>query len=492
MKRRDFLKIGSASLVFLTGCSQIGRQLAQGELPQSLMVPSAGNRYTRLLNRGGYGARPMDWQTIEQLGFEGYLNKQLNPQELDNTAAQLFIRNLTAYHMDNGYMLHEDEEDLVDEINWLALSQRLYSTHQLYEASVEFWSDHFHIYLHKNEFMPALKLADERDVIRPHALGNFRQMLEASAKSPAMLVYLDNIENFKAEPNENYARELLELHTLGVYGGYTQTDVQEVSRVLTGFNVTREGLGEGLFEFLPDEHDVTRKTVLGQTISAQNGETELTQLLDMLTTHDSTAQFVATKLVRRFVADTPPPTLVNQVAEQFLATNGEIKPLLQTIFLSDEFGSGDGVKLKRPLHFMLSTLRALHADVGQSRPLMRWLRWMGQPLYLWPSPDGYPDTADAWANNLLPRWNFALALAHNAIEGVTVPWEKLVSVNGADTATDILHLFGGLLFGEPLDTDTISLLMDYVGDQRLAHHDTRTKLKEAVALLIASPRFQWM
>ncbi len=246
LSRRDFLKLGGLTAVTTTAtaCSVIGRKIDQGELPASLPLPPvepvadnaapSADPLFRLLNRAGYGPRPGDLQKARQMGFATYLDEQLNPTAIEDNALDLIERNLTFYHMDYSELAEQEAKDVMPELIGATLARAVYSKRQVYEAAVEFWSDHFNIYARKNKFMAALKIMDDRDVIRPFALGNFRDLLGASAHSQAMLVYLDNVRNGKDNINENYARELLELHTLGVHAGYTQQDIQEVARVLTG------------------------------------------------------------------------------------------------------------------------------------------------------------------------------------------------------------------------------------------------------------------
>ncbi len=503
LSRRDFLKLGSITAVSVTAasCSVIGRQAAQQDLPESLIIPTPAaadtavspqpaNPIWRLLNRAGYGPRPGDLERVTEMGFEAYLEEQLNPDAINDPAADLLVRNLTLYPMDITQLIEQEPQDASRELIGTTIGRAIYSKRQLYEAMVEFWSDHFNIYLRKAQIMPGLKIVDDRDVIRPHALGKFRDLLIASAHSPAMLVYLDNGRNHKDEPNENYARELMELHTLGVHAGYDQKDVQELARILTGWSIRRRGRRAGEVFLNEEAHDFDAKQLLGRAFPAGRGEAEIDEALDMLANHPATADFIATKLVRRFVADDPLADLVAQVSQTFRDTDGDIKAMLRVIFLSDDFAAAPG-KLKRPFTFMISSLRALNSDLGRNRQIGRWIEWLGQPPFLWPTPDGYPDDTASWAANLLPRWNFALNLVNNQIPGITPPLEKLVEVGGADNSQSILNLFAGLTLGHALDDETQTLFMNYVGDGPPSDIQTRQRLQDAVALMLASPAFQW-
>ncbi|HEC23146.1 MAG TPA: DUF1800 family protein [Chloroflexi bacterium] len=498
--RRDFLKLGGLATAALsaTSCSAVGRELAQRDLPESLGVPlqsgeAAADPVRRLLNRGGYGPRPGDLARAVEMGLEAYLEEQLNPEQIEDTAADLLVRNLTLYHMDPGQLTEQDRRDATAELFVATLSRALYSKRQLYEVMVEFWSDHFNIYLFKmRKVMPFLKILDDRDAIRPHALGRFRDLVTASVHSPAMLVYLDNVRNHKEAPNENYARELMELHTLGVHGGYTQQDVQEVARVLTGWTVRRRGPRRGETFLDEGQHDFGEKTILGRVFPAGRGVEEIEDLINLLVEHPSTATFIATKLVRRFVADEPPDALVERVAETYRSTDGDIKAMLRTIFLSEEFATAPP-KLKRPYSFMISAIRALHGDVrGRGyRRLANWLRTLGQPLFQWGTPDGYPDEAAAWATNLLPRWNFCLALIGGGVNGVTLPLEELAQAGDATDTDSALDVFAQLILGEPLEAATKQLFSAYVGGSDISDAETRERIGEALAIMLASPAFQW-
>jgi uncharacterized protein (DUF1800 family) len=497
LSRRDFLKLGSLTAVAAgtAGCSAIGRELAQGELPAELSLPApdttGSDPILRLLNRAGYGPRPGDLARARQMGAPAWLEEQLNPDGIKDTAADLLARSLTLYQMDATQLIEQDRKDATVELIGAAIFRALYSRRQLYEAMVEFWSDHFNIYLRKNRMMPLAKILDDRDVIRPHALGKFRDLLWASAKSQAMLLYLDNARNSKEHPNENYARELLELHTLGVDAGYTQADVQEAARILTGWTIRRRGRQAGKTVFQADAHDFGEKMVLGQRFAGQ-GAADRAELLVMLVTHPARARRIAFKLARRFVADEPPEGLVQRVAQTFTETDGDVKAMLRVIFLSEAFASAPP-KLKRPYTYMISALRALNTDLSLSRnrAIGRWLERLGQLPFHWPPPDGYPDTAPAWATNLLPRWNFALALLHGELPGAAPPLEEIVAAGNAETAVDTLQLFAGLVYGRSLTPDEEALFANYTGSGPLDNPETQLRLKDSVALMLASPAFQW-
>jgi uncharacterized protein (DUF1800 family) len=331
------------------------------------------------------------------------------------------------------------------------LTRDIYSTAQLQEVMADFWLNHFNIFLHKNDEMPYYLVSFERDVIRPRALGKFEDLLEATAHSPAMLLYLDNAssigpdslaaeradrrpdnkKNRREGLNENYARELMELHTLGVNGGYTQTDVTQVARILTGWTVDRPQRG-GSFRFEPNRHEPGTKTVLGKKFK-EHGEQEGRELLHMLATRPATAQFISRKLAVRFVSDDPPQSIVDRVAKSYLSNDGDIAAVLKTLFHSPEFWEFNvyRVKIKTPIEFVASAVRAGNANIENLQPLTNAVREMGMPLYGCATPNGYSWQSETWVstNALINRMNFALSLAANRLPGITVTWDATPDAN---------------------------------------------------------------
>jgi len=337
-------------------------------------------------------------------------------------------------------------------VNEELASQRLvrdiYSNAQIEEVMTDFWLNHFNVYLHKDEATPYYLVSYERDVIRPRALGKFEDLLEATAHSPAMLLYLDNSSSMGPDSpaaeknrlrdaknpnakrkapeglNENYARELMELHTLGVNGGYTQADVTQVARVLTGWTVDKPQRGGG-FKFDENRHEPGTKKVMGKKIK-EHGEQEGRELLHMLATRPATAQFLSRKLAIRFVGDNPPQPLVDRMAKSYLSSGGDISVVLKTLFKSPEFWSeGDyRAKVKTPLEFVVSAARASNANTDNLMPLVNALKDMGMPLYGAIPPTGYKWDAANWVSTgaLVNRMNFALTLASNKLPGIAITW----------------------------------------------------------------------
>ena len=464
-------------------------------------------------------------------------NNPNNPA--DNEKYREIIRD---YYAKNGLQL---PQRIVAELQASRILRAVYSERQLQEVMVDFWTNHFNVFVGKGVDRWLLTSYD-RDTIRPYALGKFSDLLLATAKSPAMLFYLDNFQsvspnapvgprpgalrpgaaprdsllgeflnrrdrrierdlmmrrqatNPQAPPanaqrarrgiNENYARELMELHTLGVDGGYTQKDVQEVARCFTGWTIfaPRGGgaaaamMGQearenaGTFFFNPRLHDDGVKTVLGQKIPAGGGIKDGLMVLDILAHHPSTARFIATKLVRHFVSDTPPPSLVAKVADTYHKTDGDIREMLRTIFFSPEFNSPEAyhAKLKRPFELAVSAVRTLGADTNGGPQFHQWFARMGQPLYGFQTPNGYSDTAETWMNAgaLLERLNFGLSLAGNRIPG---------------TRVDLKRLAGSL----PSDKGAVDHFINLIvlGDVSQATKDTVLKQMNEQALTIAPP-----
>jgi uncharacterized protein (DUF1800 family) len=306
-------------------------------------------------------------------------------------------------------------------------------------------------------------------------------MLLASAHSPAMLVYLDNQSSGAGAPNENYARELLELHTLGVAAGYTQADVLALARALTGWTLHEDGLRRGQFRFDPARHDPGDKTVFGRPI-ALTGMREGEDAIDALARHPRTAERLARKLALRFLGEAP-PDLVDRAARAYAVSRGDIRAMLRPILL-------DGLpspkpRFKRPGRYIVSAIRALAAETDAGPALQDALGRMGQLPFAWPTPDGYPDRDEVWQDNLMPRWRFAGALAGNTIGGTQVNWPRItkwLDIRSPQRAADALAT---LLLGAPLPVSTRDGLLDDLGA------DSNGLPMALAAALLASPEFQW-
>ena len=407
------------------------------------------------------------------------------------------------------------------------LLRAIYSNRQLDEVMTDFWFNHFNVFIGKgpDRYMVS---AYERDVIRPHALGKFKDILEATAKSPAMLFYLDNWQSVgpnselalygpqrfagrrgrfprprpqaKNRPsglNENYAREIMELHTLGVDGGYTQKDVTELAKVLTGWTIEKPQLGGG-FKFNERAHEPGPKYVLGRKIG-EHGEKEGEEMLDLLAHHPSTAKFISRKLAMRFVSDNPPQSLVDRMAETFLKKDGDIREVLRTMFHSPEFWAADAyrAKMKTPFEFVASAARASGADIQNALPLVGTLNRMGMPLYAMQPPTGYSMKAEAWVNSsaLLNRMNFALQLASGKLPGTSLDPQALIPGPApADPQAALALLEQSILAGD-VSSQTHAVMQKQLGDpqisqRRLDDADKKPNYGAIAGLIMGSPEFQ--
>ena len=492
LSRRDFLKLSTlvTASAALSSCAPAYayRRLA-GDLPAVPWTALDANDFLAL-NRLTFGSRVEERSRFAEIGLQAYIEEQLAFESIDDFGCELLLTPFKTLTMEaneieavtnqlfDGY----DRERPAQELRQATLLRQIYSKRQLYELMVEFWSDHFNIFIEKEPCF-YLKPVDDREVIRKHAIGSFRNLVWASAHSPAMLVYLDNQANEKGAPNENYARELMELHTLGVDGGYSQQDVMELARCFTGWNV-KDHFWLGDFVFKEDLHDTGTKNVLGITIP-NAGIMEAEQVIEVLITHPSTARFIAAKLTRRFIADDPPQVIVEKAAQTFLQTNGDIKSVLRVILL-------DGLplaqpKYKRPVNFALSALRMLNVETDGVAIHEHLLR-MGQSYFNWPTPDGYPDYSESWQGNLMPRWLFAFQLIRDEMTGTKHNLRALIDASMADNLQDEVDAVSSLLLGAPLVPVAREELIDAVMSAGATEEET---LQIITAGLIVSPAFQW-
>ena len=470
------------------GCSPLLEHIAQSQLPATVspLAGSQRNPTAHLLNRAGFGPRPGQIALVEQIGRAQWIEQQLAYETIPDEAVALRLRRFDTLSLlaADMHSFGWDKSYIAGELSVMTLLRAVYSERQLFEAMIGFWTDHFSIYTFKNEVI-FLKTVDDREVIRRHALGHFFDLLHASAHSPAMLRYLDNTLNLSDHPNENYAREIMELHTLGVNGGYTEQDVKEVARCFTGWTVNNQDT----FEFRPDWHDSGEKTVLGQTIAAGGGQADGEQVLQLLINHPSTATFICTKLVRRFVADDPPATVVTACVQTWQQTNGNIQAIMRTLLNHPDFESAPP-KFKRPFDLVASFLRATNAQYDGNPQMIEVLARLGQRPFAWPRPDGFPDTAVKWQGNLLDRWNFCLDALANKLPGVRVDWADLAARGQAQIGTDplaALRFFGRLLLSRDLDPVEETTLINVA---TALPADSYNPFANSLAMLVAGPAFQ--
>ena len=508
-----------------------------------------------VLNRLGYGPAPGDLERVRRTGLAAYIEQQLHPERLDDEGMAARLDGLqtidkTSRELAQQYYLpaqmdrrerqrkaaqdpsmaaaapaaappteaQRGERQMLVDLSHHKILRAAYSDRQLEEVLVDFWFNHFNVFAGKG--VTRIYLAEyEREAIRPHVLGKFRDLLQAVAESPAMLFYLDNWQSAapadasmmdsrapaRGRPgsrrrpgmnqpgtladlppvlqnrrprglNENYARELMELHTLGVDGGYTQKDVQEVARAFTGWTIATPRQG-GSFTFEPRMHDDGEKVVLGKKIKAGGGKKDGEQVLDILAAHPSTSRHIALKLARRFVSDNPPKELVDRAAKRFRDTDGDLREVVRTIVTSPEFFAAASyrAKIKTPFEFVVSAVRAARVDAVNPLPFVQSLRDLGMPLYMCQPPTGYSDKAEAWVNTgaLLNRMNFAVALTSGRMRG-----GRGQAVRAPDRAA--------------VSSDLIATAV-MAGDVSAATSATVAKAMnapQAVALLLGSPEFQ--
>jgi len=503
------------------------------------VIPNDRHAVVHALNRLGFGARPGDVERVEKMGLAAWIDQQLRPERIAERGLGERLSRFETLTLDSQTIAEEyvlparlerrarqqsaqtrqgqqtpnvapmtdaarKNRQVFTELSEAKLLRAIYSERQLEEVLVDFWFNHFNVFARKGQ--TEIYIGEyEREAIRPYVLGNFRELLEATAKSPAMLFYLDNwmsadpnaMERVgpdrrprrgalpQAQPldrapnrrarglNENYARELLELHTLGVDGGYTQQDVVEVARAFTGWTIDRPTAG---FRFVPMMHDRGAKTVLGHQIRAGGGIEDGEKVLDIVASHPSTAQHIALKLAQRFVSDSPPQSVVDKAAATFRTTKGDLRAVVRVIVTSSEFFAPETyrAKVKTPFEFVVSALRATGANVQSAVPVVRALVGLGMPLYLCQPPTGYDDTADVWISSgaLVNRMNFALAIASGEMRGVQIPG---ATEREAATARD-------RIIRDALAGDVSAATLDTIVKA--------TTSEETIALTIGSPEFQ--
>lgn len=475
---------------------------------------------------------PKGGQTVRMAVKDGFINKD----SVNKTDRKEYKEQLAAYMKQKGL---KPEQELFRQFINQKILRAAYTQNQLQEVLTDFWFNHFNVSITKNDcaqFIPAY----ERDVIRPNALGKFDELLLATAKSPAMLYFLDNFSSSGTNTNnqaakaklqlrfanqqtgdmqdsasrktqtinkiklvkkasglnENYAREVMELHTLGVDGGYTQQDVTQAAQVLTGWTVYPMGdnygaaikklldqagedkleqrgfVHEGDFLFASNRHDNSEKTVLGKHFGPDSGYQEGVALLEMLAHHPSTARFICQKIAVRFVSDNPPKTLIDKMVKTFLQQDGNIKQILITMVAAPEFWSTTSVreKTKSPFELAISSVRSLNAEINQPYQLYNWINRMGQKMYYYQAPTGFPDKGQYWINTgaLLNRMNFGLALTANRIPGIKIDLAALNNHHEPESAQAALVTYSKLVMPERNLTATIKRLSPMLEDPNLS------------------------
>ena len=416
IERRSFLKTAAVSAVAVGAVGTTLGGVARATSPQGHL---SGDQDLHLLRRATFGPTPASVARIRQLGRDRWLDEQLRPDRIGDRACEDLIDRLPELRisMRDKYETQDFDWNVMFALGQATIVRAAWSQRQLFEVMVDFWSNHLNVanpgdhgWYNRHDY--------DRTVIRKHALGRFEDMLLASAKHPAMLHYLNNVSSTKDNPNENYGRELLELHTVGVDGGYTEDEMRQSALIMTGWTIDWD---TGLYRYDGSDHYRGHVQVLGfarANDSGPGGEELAKDYLRYLARHRRTAEHLATKLARRFVSDDPPPGLVDSLADTYQAHGTAIVPVLRKLFGSTAFRSSIGQKVRRPYEDVIATLRALRykADAHGTAGIQG-LYWvtesLGQAPLAWSPPDGYPDTAADWssAGGTLDRWNTHMSLA---------------------------------------------------------------------------------
>jgi len=472
-----------------------------------------------LVHRITQGFSQSEYERARALGYEAYLEEQLEPLAIDDSAMDERLLDFPTLTQSPKELYETYQGNFTTpyfELKGATLLRAVHSKRQLFERMVEFWNDHFCIDQNKGDFEWALLPEHDRTVIRAHALGSFPAMVSACGHGSAMLYYLDNWLNVAGAAQENYARELLELHTLGVHGGYNEFDVHEVARCFTGWTLELDPTSPDYLRgtFRLDLHDGGRKLVLGQTLpgtprarevggDGSIGRREAQQVIDIAVAHPSTALFLARKLVHWFLSENPAPELVDRVAEAYTATNGDIRAMLRVILARENMAALSGVRgprFRRPFHYMTSLLRAFEANVrNPNSSLLFYLPGMGHMPFDHVQPNGYPDTVAVWGALLLPRWSFASQLLRagagvsQAIAGVIMPsYPTLKARLGLQSSADkpgLAERINARLLGSQLPPQEVEALQAFI-DAYPEPFDIHA-LFDTLTLSASLPGFQW-
>lgn len=458
------------------------------------------------LNRLGFGPRPGDVERLLDRGIEDYINEQIDPQkdsELESRLAplgntlRLTTSQVLVTYADSGNQ-NASIQAYIDNLYNAKLIRSVHAKNQLEEALADFWFNHFNVNINDNFVRYSIQ-SYERDAIRPNAMGKFETLLKATAEHPAMLYYLDNYLSQVGRTvngvlisglNENYGREILELHTVGVDAGYTQSDVYEAARAFTGWGIDNLGRG-GNFLYTAARHDTGSKNIFGLPLAAGGGKDDGDRLIKYLATHPKTARFLSTKLARRFVSDTPPASLIDRMVEAWLSSEGDIKAVMKAMIGSSEFWAeafSDVGKPKTPFEYVISSIRAIGGEVtAATRGVTAYLSQMGQPLYQCIPPTGYSDLGADWLNpsSQIYRMNFALDLAQGLVNGVTVNVRNFAVGADMTSPSSVAKTANSVVFGGAIGSSTIDAASKV--DTRITNPSSAVRVS---ALLLAGPESQ--
>ncbi|MCP3920025.1 MAG: DUF1800 domain-containing protein [bacterium] len=463
--------------------------------PVTTSPAGVADEIVMLVHRTTQGYTEEAYAQATGLGYDGWIEHQLDYENLDVSVLENLFSLLypslamTGPELYATYGVPGEFGIPVDHLRIAAVLRSILSPRQLYERMVEFWTDHFNIYQLRSDSVQLLKTVDDRDVIRAHALGSFRDMVHASARSGAMITYLDNLTNIVGSPNENYARELMELHTLGVDGPYDENDVRELARCFTGWTLTSDASNWGEFIFHPPFHDFGAKQVLGLTIPAGGGESDALTVIDHILSSPSTATFLSRKMSSWILGYDPPQPLVDQVAQTYLMTNGDIKSMLRVILRRNHVMADvpfDQRKYKRPSAFVNGLLRQTRPEGIGVLELLTQTLVMGHLPFNWVSPDGYPDTVEAWAAAILPRWNLASQYLNGDLATAASDTRLTMLMQGAPLASWARRI-DQFMTGGLLTPHDLADVQGYLNGKPA----TFELLREAIALVASSPSYQY-
>lgn len=447
-----------------------------------------------LLNRASFGATRASLAEVHAMRLRGWVNWQLEPAGIDDSAADLKLAlhdylDLTPLQLRS----HPTPASfLAQDFRAVRLVRATYSRRQLFERVVEFWTNHFNIY-GATEDTYVSKIVDDREVIRAHALGNFKDLLHASAKSPAMLAYLDNDTNVAGAPQENYARELMELHTLGADGPYTESDVRELARCFTGWTYWKtfqSGTLYGTFRFHAQEHDWETKKVLGLTLPADGGVSDAERVLDLLADHPKTIDYVTTKLTKWFLGEDPPQRVIDAAKDVWIQTGGDIKEIVRFLLSPHALRMArpwDNPKLKAPFHWTVSMFRATGVDLDYPLITIFQLQELGNQPFDWGPPNGYPDTAVAWAPSLLLRWRDGSLYSNGMYWSIQQTVTDLRPLLIARPMGEWAEELSDILCASTMSEFDKSTVQGHINSFPTASNQA---VGEALELAIASPSFQ--
>ncbi|MDZ4859847.1 MAG: DUF1800 domain-containing protein [Candidatus Hydrogenedentes bacterium] len=492
MSRRDLLFGGglAATVLGASGCPPADMAIeAASEDDAKHGEKGIDPVLRRLVERCTYGANQYELNLAKQMGYDEYLAYQLDYNQIDDSEMEARLSGYQSLHYSAKQMALAGEMgnyDVFYELVNSTILRAAYSKRQLYQRMVEFWTDHFNIYIEK-DYMYYLKPVDDREVIRKHAMGTFPELLSASGHSPAMLVYLDNDPSSKEAPNQNYARELMELHTLGV-GNFSQQDVEEVARCFTGWSLEYdwESPSWGTFKFYGWAHDRKRKKVLGHDVPRRGGVEDGQTVFDILSKSDSIApicaRFIGKKIANWLWGYDPPEALIDSMAKSYLGSDGSIKKMVKTA-LSHEWLSQAQPKLKRPFHYVISSMRMAPSDIPEFWGVRYALSLMGHEPFQWAPPNGYPDALQFWGGSLMPRWRYgALVYTQNYS-----PQFDLSKFEGEIEPLQFMNRLNRDFFGGKISATDKALLLDYVQENPYSEW----RRKEALGLAISCSGFQW-